>query len=52
MFEKVNMAHPRQRCEGCHIYERMKKGEPVVNDSCTFCANNPNKITLWSNVNE
>ena len=33
------------RCEGCPIYEEMKKGKTVVNDACSFCSKNPFKVT-------
>lgn len=32
-------------CEGCPIYEEIIKGKTVVNDACSFCSKNPNKIT-------
>jgi len=33
-------------CEGCHIYERVKKGEIVVDDSCYWCPKNPYKVVV------
>lgn len=44
ILKDINTAHSRQNCEGCYIYEQIKKGEPVVTDACTFCGTNPNKI--------
>ncbi len=35
-------------CEGCDLYERLQKGEVVVDDRCTFCSKNPNKLTCIS----
>jgi hypothetical protein len=32
-------------CEGCSIYEDIKKGKTVVNDACSFCSKSPFKIT-------
>ena len=32
-------------CEGCHIYEEIKKGKTVVNDACSFCSKSPFKVT-------
>lgn len=33
-------------CEGCPIYEEIKKGKTVVNDACSFCSKNPFKVTF------
>ena len=52
ILKDINVAHSRQRCEGCYIYEQIKKGEPVVTDACTFCGTNPNKITCRGMNNE
>lgn len=52
MKKDINTVHSRQKCEGCYIYEKMKKGETVVEGFCTFCINNPNKITCWSMNND
>ena len=45
----INITPPltayRSQCEGCHIYEDIKKGKLTVNDACSFCANNPYKLT-------
>ena len=48
----ITMVHSRQKCEGCYIYEQIKKGEPVVTDACTFCGTNPNKITCEATNND
>lgn len=32
-------------CEGCDIYEEIKKGKLVVTDKCSFCSRSPFKIT-------
>lgn len=39
-------------CDGCYIYEQIKRGQYVVNDTCTFCINNPNKITCEAKSND
>ena len=31
-------------CEGCPIYEKLKKGETVIGDGCSFCSKYPYKI--------
>lgn len=48
----VSYTNSRQQCEGCYIYERIKKGEPVVTDACSFCGRNPNKITCEATNND
>lgn len=35
-------------CEGCSIYERIKKGETIIDDSCYWCPKNPYKVTCTS----
>ena len=40
----INLASTNP-CEGCPIYEDMKKGKISVNDACNFCSNYPYKIT-------
>lgn len=35
-------------CEGCSIYERIKKGETIIDDSCYWCSKNPYKVTCTS----
>lgn len=31
-------------CEGCSIYEEIKKSKVVINDACSFCSKNPYKM--------
>lgn len=42
---KINYASINP-CEGCSIYEDIKKGKTIVNDACTFCSKNPNPIRI------
>ena len=30
-------------CEGCSIYEDIKKGKTIISDACNFCSNSPIK---------
>lgn len=39
-------------CEGCLIYEEIKKGKTVVNDACSFCSKNPFKVTYEATNND
>lgn len=52
ILKDINTVHSRQKCEGCYIYEQIKRGQYVVNDTCTFCINNPNKITCEATNND
>ena len=35
----------KNECEGCPIYEKLKKGETVIGDGCSFCSKYPYKVT-------
>lgn len=39
----------KNKCEGCPTYERIKRGEFVVGDQCTYCQNSPTKVTCNCN---
>lgn len=31
-------------CEGCSIYEDVKKGKTIISDACNFCSKSPIRI--------
>lgn len=35
----------KNECEGCPVYEKLKKSETVIGDGCSFCSKYPYKVT-------
>lgn len=41
---EVGIGSASNPCEGCGIYEDIKRGKTIISDACNFCSKSPLKI--------